>query len=153
MRTYDVTLADLPEQHTAVVRAHVPHDGIGAFIGGAFGEVTAALGAAGEQPAGPPFARYHLTADGFDVEAGFPVAAAFAGAGRVEGSTLPAGRVAKVVHRGGYAEVAHAYEAAVRWVTENSLRQEGDAWETYLDEPSVPEPRTEVFVPCTVAHR
>jgi len=153
MRTYDVTLADLPEQQTAVVRAQVPHNGIGDFIGGAFGEVMGALARSGQQPSGAPFARYHLIEDGFDVEAGFPVRGAFTDAGRVVGSSLPAGPAARVVHQGAYADVAAAYQAAVRWIAENAMQQNGDAWERYLDEPSVPEPRTEVFVPCTPAHR
>lgn len=153
MRTYDVTLADLPEQHTAVVRAHVPVDGIAAFIGSAFGEVMGALARSGQQPSGAPFARYHVTEDGFDVEAGFPVSGRFEDSGQVLGSSLPAGPAARVVHQGAYADVAAAYEAAVRWLEENAMRQAGDAWEHYLDEPSVAEPRTEVFVPCAAAHR
>ena len=153
MKTYDVSFADLAERPTAVVRDHVPHDGIGPFIGSAFGEVMSVLGRAGVQPSGPPFARYRVTADGFDVEAGFPVAAPVTASGRVEGSTLPGCRAARVMHRGSYAEVAAAYEAAVRWIDENACRQSGDAWEVYLDGPEVPEPRTEVFVPCTPAHR
>lgn len=153
MRTYDVTLAELPEQRTAVVRGHVPHDGIGPFLGPAFGEVAAALGRAGLEPAGMPFARYRLTPDGFDVEAGFPVRGDVEEVGRVISSALPAGSAARVIHQGPYDEVAGAYQAATRWIDGNGFVQSGDAWEMYLDEPSVAEPRTEVFVPCTEAHR
>lgn len=153
MRRYEVTLAQLPAQSTAVVRAQVAHDGIGPFLGSAFGEVVRALGQAGERPAGMPFARYHLTEDGFAVEAGFPVRRRVDPVDRVEGSELPGGSVARVLHQGPYAEVAGAYEAAVRWIDENGLEQTGDAWEMYLDEPDVAEPRTEVFVPCRPAHR
>jgi effector-binding domain-containing protein len=153
MRTYDVTLAELPEQTTAVVHAQVAHDGIGAFIGSAFGEVMGALGRAGEQPVGMPFARYHLTEEGFDVEAGFPVRRPIDAVGRVKSSNLPGGSVARVIHQGPYDEVAGAYQAAVRWIDENGLVQRDDAWEMYLDEPDVAEPRTEVFVPCRPAHR
>lgn len=153
MRTYDVTLADLPAQQTAVVRAHVPVDGIAGFIGSAFGEVMGALARSGQHPSGAPFARYHTTEDGFDVEAGFPVRQPVVASGRVVGSTLPGGPAARVLHQGAYADVAAAYQAAVRWLEENAMRQAGDAWEHYLDEPSVAEPRTEVFVPCAPAHR
>ena len=153
MRTYDVSFADLAERPTAVVRGHVPHDGIGPFLGSAFGEVMSVLAEAGVEPAGLPFARYRLTDDGFDVEAGFPVDGPVATFGRVEGSTLPACRAARVLHQGSYAELAGAYDAAVRWIDENACRQDGDAWEMYLDGPEVAEPRTEVFVPCVPAHR
>ena len=72
-----------------------------------------------------------------------------AASGDLEPSTLPGGRAARVLHRGSYAELAGAYQAAERWIQENAMRQDGDAWEVYLDDPSVAEPRTEVFVPCT----
>lgn len=157
MSTYDVTLADLPLQHTAVVCGHVPHDGVAEFLGEAFGEVMTALGRAGRHPSGMPFARYQVTEDGFDIEAGFPVAEPFEppseAGGRVESSTLPAGHAARVLHQGGYAEVAAAYEAAERWIAENAMRPSAAPWEMYLDEPGVAAPRTEVFMPCVEAHR
>jgi effector-binding domain-containing protein len=153
MRTYDVSFADLAAQPIAVVRSHVAHDGIGPFLGTAFSEVMSALVSAGEAPTGVPFARYRVAEDGFDVEAGFPVRAAIAPAGNVVPSTLPGGRAARVVHRGAYDQVAGAYAAALRWIDENACVQAGDAWEMYVDPPDVPEPRTEVFVPCRSAHR
>lgn len=152
MRTYDVTLAELPEQQIAVVRAHVPFDGVAAFLGGAFGEVAQALGRAGDEPAGMPLARYRVTADGFDAEAGFPVRRPVTPTGRVESSTLPGGSAARVMHRGAYADVGAAYEAALRWIDANRMQTAGDPWECYLDGPDVAEPRTEVFLPCTPAH-
>lgn len=151
---HTVTRVDLTEQHTAVVRAQVPHDGIGAFLGGAFGEVMSCLAAQGVQPAGMPFSRYGFEHDGgWDVEAGFPVAQAIERSGRVEPSTLPAGPAAHVLHRGPYAEVAGAYEAATAWVRENGDQVSGAPWEQYLDGPEVPEPRTEVFVPFAPSTR
>lgn len=153
MRTYDVTLAELPEQQIAVVRAHVPFDGVGAFVNDAFGEVARALGRAGDEPAGMPLGRCRVTADGFDAEAGFPVSHAVTPTGRVESSTLPGGSAARVLHRGDYAEVGAAYEAALRWIDANGMQTAGDPWESYLDEPDVAEPRTEVFMPCRPAHR
>ncbi len=153
MRTYDVTLAELPEQQIAVVRAHVPFDGLAAFLGGAFGEVAEVLGGAGDEPAGMPVARYRVTADGFDAEAGFPVRHPVTPIGRVESSVLAGGSVARVMHRGAYADVRAAYEAALRWIDANGMQTAGDPWESYLDEPDVAEPRTEVFVPCRRAHR
>lgn len=147
---YAVTRVDLSEQHVAVVRAQVPHDGIGAFLGGAFGEVMAALAAQGVQPAGMPFCRYgHMGDGGWDVEAGFPVVRAAERSGRVEPSTLPAGPAAHVLHRGPYEAVAGAYDAAMAWIRETGGDVSGAPWEQYLDGPEVPEPRTEVFVPFT----
>lgn len=151
--THDVTLADLQEQHTAVVRAEVPHDGIAEFLGGTFGEVIGVISAQGLEPSGMPFGRYRpLEGGGWDIEAGFPVPRAIEPAGRVQPSTLPGGHAARVMHRGAYDAVAGAYEAAMAWVVENGFAMNGDPWECYLDGPEVAEPRTEIFVPCAEAH-
>ncbi len=150
---YTVSSADLPEQHAAVVRGQVSHDGIGEFLGTAFGEAIAALQTQGIEVSGAPFARYRMTAEGWDIEAGFPTAAPVTTDGTVHPSSLPGGHAARVIHTGAYSEVAGAYEAGERWIAENGFRPSGVPWESYLDEPSVPEPRTAVFLPCVEAHR
>ena len=147
MRTYDISLVTLHEQPAAVVRAHVTADQIASFVGGAFGEVAQVAARRGTQVTGTPFARYHLTAEGFDIEAGFPVGAAVT-EGRVETTTLPGGRAVRILHRGSYAEVGAAYEAGREWMAEHGYEPASDPWETYLDEPDVAEPRTEVLMPC-----
>ena len=63
--------------------------------------------------------------------------------------TRPAGPAVSVVHRGPYDTVAAAYELLVRSVTESGGRPAGAPWESYLDEPNVPDPRTEVVLPYT----
>lgn len=150
--TYDVELATLQQQTTAVVRGHVGRDGIGDFLGGAFGEVMGLLGRQGLAPAGSPFGRYVVTADGFDVEAGFPVPPGVLPGGRVEVSSLPGGVTAHTLHVGGYGDVAAAYEAVTGWLTENGYAAHGEPWESYLDGPEVAAPRTEVFFPCERVH-
>lgn len=145
---YDVELVDLPAQQTAVVRGQVPHDGVGAFIGSAFGEVFGAVGRQGLQPAGMPFARYTVTEQGFDIEAGVAVDGELSPDGRVEASSLPGGPAATTVHTGDYAAIAPAYEAIERWLGEHGHPSAGPPWECYLDEPSVADPRTAVYFPC-----
>ncbi len=146
---YDVTEVELSEQPTAVVCGHVPHDGIAGFLGEAFGEVMTLVVRHGIAVTGPPFARYGMADDGgWDIEAGFPVAEAPTAEGRVEASTLPAGRTARTLHVGGYGEVAAAYEAVTSYLTEHDLAPAGAPWECYLDGPEVAMPRTEVCFPC-----
>jgi effector-binding domain-containing protein len=142
--TYDVTFVELPEQHTAVRRGHVSHTGIAEFLGGAFGAVGAALGAAHLEPAGPPFAKYVLHEDGsWDIQAGFPVTDPIEGNGDVEPGILPGGSVAQTVHEGDYAELRSAYEAIQDFVTAGGMRVGEDSWESYLDDPMTAEaPRT-----------
>ncbi len=146
--TYEIERVDLIAQPSAVVRGQVPHDGIPDFLGGSFGEVMGVLGAQGIQPAGPPFGCYVATADGFDVEAGFPTSAPVQPAGRVVPSTLPGGTAVQVLYRGSYAGVAAAYEAGEEWLAEQGWEATSPPWESYLDEPDVPEPRTLVSLPC-----
>jgi effector-binding domain-containing protein len=84
----------------------------------------------------------------FQVEAGFPVGQSVTAAGRVAPDELPGGTVAYTIHTGGYDGVGAAYAAATDWMADNGFVVSGKAWERYLDGPGVPEPRTEVFVPC-----
>jgi effector-binding domain-containing protein len=146
--TYQVSIEDRQQQQTAVVRGHAPHDGVGRFVGSAFNEVLGALTDAGVPPVGPPFARYRIVDDGFDIEAGFPVLAAVATHGRVEASTLPGGPIATTMHVGSYAAISAAFAAVESWLAGSTYRVDGDPWEAYLDGPEVAEPRTLVCFPC-----
>lgn len=151
--TYETQFVDLQSQHTAVVRGHVTTDEMKDFLGRAFGEVIGALEEQGLHVSGAPFGRYTPTEDGaFDVEAGFPCSGVVRPTGRVEASELPGGRVARTLHKGAYDGVGAAYQAALDWLTEEGHVTTGTPWESYLDGPDVPEPRTEVFLPCTAAH-
>jgi len=146
--SYEITVEDRAEQQTAVVRGHAPHDGVGPFIGAAFREVTGALTEVGTHPAGPPFARYRIVDDGFDVEAGFPVPAAVETRGRVDASSLPGGPVASTIHVGSYSGISAAFAAVEAWLDDSAYVVDGDPWETYLDAPGAAEPRTLVCFPC-----
>ena len=158
--TYDVRMADLQEQHAAVVRGRLTMERIADFLGGAFSEVMQAVAAQGLHPAGPPFARYRFVDGGsgqdvaaggpveLDIEAGFPVSGSLTATGRVEASTLPGGHVATTMHVGSYADLGAAYDAAQQFLTDEGYEVAGAPWECYLDGPDVPEPRTEVFMPC-----
>ena len=158
-------MADLQEQHAAVVCGQVTMDRIADFLGGAFSEVMQVVAAQDLHPTGPPFARYRfLDVDGgpggtpvglreLDVEAGFPVSGSVTGAGRVEASTLPGGHVATTLHVGSYTDLGAAYDAAHQFLTDEGYEVAGAPWESYLDEPEVAEPRTEVFMPCRPLRR
>lgn len=146
--TYEIHLATLQSQPVAVVRAHVGHDKIAEFLQEAFEEVVTTLREQGTQPSGPPFGRYVPGDDGFEVAAGFPVHQPVSAQGRVTPDQLPGGTVAWTVHAGPYEEVGAAYAASAEWLVDNGYVESGGAWESYLDGPDVPRPRTEVFVPC-----
>lgn len=150
---YETQFVDLQAQHVAVVRGRVDPEEMKDFLGGAFGEVISVLDEQGLHPTGAPFGRYRMAEEGgFEVEVGFPCNDVVKPQGRVEASELPGGRVARTMHVGAYDQVGNAYEAAVRWLTDEGYVTVGAPWECYLDGPEVPEPRTEVFVPCEHAH-
>jgi hypothetical protein len=144
-----VELAHLQPQSTAVVRAHVASDGIADFLGSAYSEIMIALDEQDLTPAGPPFGRWQPQGDGFEAEAGFPSTGPIAPAGRVQPGMLPGGLAATAVHRGDYAGLGATYRLLSDWVADHGYVTTGQPWECYLDEPGVPEPRTQVYLPCT----
>lgn len=144
---YRIELTEVEAQDTAVVCGHVTHDGVGEFLGSALGQVMTAVGPAAVS--GPPFARYDMVDDGWDMEGGFPVAEPFAGSGDVVGSSLPAGQVARTVHEGPYQELGGAYSALEQWIAAQGMVPAGAPWEVYLNDPHAGEtPRTLVVWPC-----
>lgn len=145
---YDVSVADLQRQDTAVVSGHASVDGISDFLGRAFGEVMTTAAEQGVDISGPPFGRYLPREDGgFDIEAGFPTSDPLPQGNDVEAGELPGGRVARTVHRGAWDQVHHAYQALMEWTVDHGYVPREAAWESYLDGPGVDEPRTEVFLP------
>jgi effector-binding domain-containing protein len=132
----------------AVVRGHADVAELPAFLGGAFDAVLRALTAQQLRPAGPPFARYRLTGDGFDVEAGFPADRAVSAADEVVPTELPGGTTATAMHRGSYESLGVTYDVVRAWLDEHGYEPAADPWESYLDGPDVPEPRTLVSFPC-----
>lgn len=146
--TYDVHLVDVRSRPAAVVRAHVRTNDIADFVGGAFAEVMTVLERQHLAPVGPPFSRFTVSGDGFEVDSGFPTSGAVVPGGRVVPAELPAGTVATTLHTGAYDDLGAAYEAVTGWLAAHGLVQSGTPWECYLDGPEVAEPRTEVNVPC-----
>jgi effector-binding domain-containing protein len=146
-----IQVSERREEPAAVVRGHVAVADLPDFLGGAFGEVMAQLGTQQLAAAGPPFARYRPRDGGFDVEAGFPSTGPVSAAGRVVSGVLPGGAVATTVHRGDYGELGQTYSEIEKWLPAHGYTRTGTPWESYLDGPDVPEPRTQVSFPCAPA--
>ena len=146
--SYDISVTSCEPQHAAVMERHVAHDGIGAFLGEAFGRIMGALAAQGLDVVGAPFARYDFSGDGFIVEAGFPTATSVAVSDGIRDIVLPGGDAAVTIHTGAYQDVASAYKALESWMAAHGYAPAGAPWETYLDGPEVAQPRTVVTWPC-----
>ena len=151
MTTGPIDLAELAPSPAAVVRGHDGETQIAGFLSAAYAAVLRLLEEQHRAPAGPPFARFTPTADGFDVEAGFPASAPIDRAGHVAPFVLPGGPTVTAVHQGPYENVGETYAAVAEWMTEHGYRPTGETWESYLDGPGAAEPRTLVSSPCVPA--
>lgn len=149
MTTEAIGLTELAPTSAAVVRGHVTLAELPGLLSAAFTEVLRVLEDQHRPPTGPPFARYRATGDGFDVEAGFPAGGPVEASDRVVPVLLPGGPAVTALHRGSYETVGETYEAITAWLAAHGHRPAGEAWESYLDEPGVAEPRTLVCFPCT----
>lgn len=152
---YEITSRNLAAQPTAVVEATVPVTEISTWLPGVYAEVFEHLRRLGIAPAGPPFARYLLLPEVFEVEAGLPVPESLPdtepGAGRVRRGSLPGGPVAVTTHIGPYERLGEALAAVDSWIEEHDGEPAGAHWEVYFSDPRhEPDParwRTDVVRP------
>jgi effector-binding domain-containing protein len=148
--TYDIHTVEIESQHAAVVSETCSMEEVGPFLGRAFEQVLSTLARSAIAVDGKPFARYDMVEGGFAVEAGFPCPSDLDLDGDVHTITLPGGTAAVTTHVGAYSDVAAAYAAIEQWFATSGHRPTGAPWETYLDGPEVPQPRTTVTWPCTL---
>ncbi|WP_039798094.1 GyrI-like domain-containing protein [Nocardia araoensis] len=135
--TADPELLDVPEVTTAVVRDRVAAAGLRDFFDRSFRilpEVIAGQGAAIE---GPAFCVYRKDSDAaLDLEVGFAVDRCLRPERDVEAGCLPAGRVARIVHAGGFDGLAAAWERLESWIVGQGLTAGPLRWEVYLTRPA-----------------
>lgn len=157
---YTIEERALTARPTAVKRFRLPIAQISEVIGPAFMETASAAGRQGHPPAGPPFARYFMTAppaegEPVEFEAGFPVAGPITPAGEVEPGELPGGEAIATLHVGPYDAMQPAYAAIAAWMAGHGRAPGGPPWEVYLSDPQAePDPatwRTEVVQPLAPA--
>jgi effector-binding domain-containing protein len=148
MSSDQMEMTELSAQPAAVVRGHVSPAEMPTFLGGAFEEVMRVVAEQGVEAVGPPFGRYVPVRDGFDAEVGFPTTSAVQPSGRVSATELPGGEAAVAMHVGSYDSIGETYEALAGWLAARGCTPADAPWESYLDGPDVPEPRTLVHMPC-----
>jgi effector-binding domain-containing protein len=116
---------------TAVVAAATTWEEFPTLWGVLLDEVYAFVRAGGATQTGHNVMLYR---DGVpNVEVGVQVDGPFPPTGRVVPSELPAGRVARTVHRGSYDGIGGAHEAVLGWCRANGHRTTGLRWEVYGD--------------------
>lgn len=149
--TPEPELIEIEPAKTAVVRGSVVMTGITAFYDRAFGEVAAAVGRQGLSPQGAFGLYLAPPADVIELEVGFVVDGQVEPDGDVIPSALPGGRVARLVHHGGYDGLGAAWGGLLMWVSDQGLVPAGPMWEVYVTEPTPQtDPahlRTDLFCP------
>jgi effector-binding domain-containing protein len=135
----DIELSRTVTRPTAVVRKTVSISELPRFLAYAFGAVTGALTRQSIHVTGPPLAVYRMRhGDTFDVEAGFPVAAAVTCDGDVGPGILPGGEAVETVHTGPYETLADTYRQLADWIERHGRRPADLSWECYLTDPDDP---------------
>lgn len=130
-------LVDTTEVATASIRETVAMADIRDFFDRSFATLGAVLGEQGVTPTGAAYGLYHgQPADTIDVEVGFPVARAVKDDRGVRSSTLPAGRVARLVHEGSFDGLSDSWQRLVGWLIAEGEQPGPIYWEVYLTEPS-----------------
>ncbi|QFG69983.1 GyrI-like domain-containing protein [Ornithinimicrobium pratense] len=149
--TPEPELVEVEPTPTAVIRGSVPVTEITSFYDRSFTEVAAVLGRQGVSPRGT-FGRYLAPpADVIELEVGFVVDRAVEADGDVVASTLPGGRVARLIFHGAYDGLGEAWDGLMTWVGDQGLAPAGPVWEVYVTEPTPQtDPstlRTDLFCP------
>jgi effector-binding domain-containing protein len=150
MNTTEPELADLDEIPTAVIHGVIPMSEMVGFFDRSFTELAGVLARQGVTPVGAGFARYAGPPDEtVDLEVGFPVDGDVSAEGEVRAGSLPAGRVARLVHQGAFDGLGESWARLGEWIGAQGMTPGADMWEVYVTEPSPDmdpaELRTELF--------
>ena len=133
----DPELVNVAPVTTAVIRGRVGMGELRNFFDRSFATLATTLSAQEIAIAGPAFGLYrNAPDDGFDLEVGFPTDRAVEPAGDVVPSSLPAGRVARFVHRGSFDGLSASWQQLQSWIEEQGLTRQPMWWEVYVTEPS-----------------
>jgi effector-binding domain-containing protein len=128
--TYDVRIDTVQPERIAAVRAAWTRETLPSVIVASLDQVYEFLNGQPQLPRGHNVIIYHSRSE---LEAGVQVSAAFSGAGAVQPSATPGGRVARTLHRGPYSRIGDANDAVHAWCRENGHRISGPSWEVYGD--------------------
>jgi effector-binding domain-containing protein len=145
---YEIDVLTVAMRRTAVVGASTTWTDFPRLWPSMLDQVHAFLHTGGVRRYGQNIMLYkgNVRGEAVDVEVGVEVPNVFAPTGRVEPSILPAGVVARTVHRGPYADLGAAHFAVREWCLVNGRDITGMRWEVYGDWREDPESqRTEIY--------
>jgi effector-binding domain-containing protein len=135
--TDGIELVEVERRPTAVVRGTIAMAELPAFFDSAFEQLATTLAQQERTITGPAFALYHgAPTEVARLEVGFPLDTEVAPTGDVEASQLPAGKVARTVHRGGFDQLGESWGRLGAWIGDRQLEPGESMWEVYLTEPT-----------------
>ncbi|MFC4493408.1 GyrI-like domain-containing protein [Streptomyces ovatisporus] len=130
-------LVTVEQATTAVVRGVVPTAELRNFFDDSFRELAAAVSVQQVAVQGPAFALYHgAPGETADLEVGFVTDRPVKPRGDVAAGSLPAARVARLLHLGPFDGLGASWGRLGAWIREQGLTPGEDLWECYLTEPS-----------------
>lgn len=126
-------IVETKAQLTAVIHLQILREQMKDQFGPAMTELLSTLATQGIEPKSAAFA-YHLRMPPgqFDFELGFVVEDTVVATGRVKASQLPATKVARTVHHGGYEGLPEAWDKFQTWMKSGDLKQDEGLWELYF---------------------
>lgn len=132
----DVSLVDVAPFDILYVSGNGGDDVAGA-LAAAYRDISAFMAANDiELSAQPMTITRAWDAEHLRFEAAIPVARIDTpGSGNVKWGRSPAGRAARVVHRGGYENMSIAYEKLAAWMAAHGYREGDVSWEHYISDP------------------
>ncbi|SCK19173.1 GyrI-like domain-containing protein [Streptomyces sp. WMMB 322] len=139
---------------TAVVRGVVPLAGLRDFFDASFRALGETLARQQVTVTGPAFGFYREPPkESADLEVGFATDRPVRPEGGVVAGSLPAARVARLVHHGSFDDLGASWERLHSWTHGQGLKPGPGMWEVYLTEPSPDmdprDLRTELNLPVT----
>jgi effector-binding domain-containing protein len=140
--SYQIEVVTLKPQPVLVIEEEVAPEAIGEALARIFPAVHGFADRLGAAITGMPFLRYLDMKDGFQIQAGVPVAEPVEGTDEIRAAVLPGGKAATTVFFGPYHEVGAAWDAINAWREERGIALTFGGWDIYENDPTeVSDPR------------
>jgi effector-binding domain-containing protein len=125
------------EAVTAVVRGVIPTAELAGFFDASFRKLGEAVAVQQVAVISPAFGLFReVRAETADLEVGFVTDRPVRAEGDVVAGSLPAGRVARLIHVGAFDELGASWDRLRSWIGEQGLSTGPVTWESYLTKPS-----------------
>lgn len=146
-KTGEITVAEVQSQMALGIRVESGMDNIGEVMGNSFGKLMEHAGKSSVEIGGMPFAIWYQWEDTtkFVYECAIPVLKKVKGEGDIRFFNTYAGKAVTAEHWGDYSTTGNSWGAVMKYIEDNKLETNGDAYEVYVTDPGT-EPDTEKWL-------